>query len=619
VHSGVTGHGAGNGAEDVQERLSSLDDQVKKLRCLYGISALTNNAALAVRDLMSRIVELIPAAYRYPEAACARIRCGEGVFESRDFAETPWQQTAPIFAQNESRGSVQVCYREEKPAEDEGPFLRAERELLNAVGGLLGAAMEKKCAQEALRLNEYWIRGVFGNLPVAVWVVDGDGVFTMAEGTVLRDLGRSPGEIVGRRLRDVLSDRPDIREFHDNALRGEEVVAEVEFMGRIYDSRFSPFTDANGAVKGVMCTAIDVTERVKVERELRETNDLLKKVFASTNYLIAHLDDGFNFIWVNEAYARADGHEPRYFPGKNYFALYPNQENQAIFQRVIRTGEPYRAREKAFIYAGNPERGVTYWDWDLFRMDEGLEARKGLVLILVDRTMHKKAVIELENSRAELRDLASHLQDLRENERKRIAREVHDELGALLTALKMDVSLLGPGVLKSTKKRTETFASALGLSDKAISMVQRITSDLRPRILDDFGLLPALEWLVEDFRKRTHIKAEITSGFREVMDKGQATVLFRIAQEALSNVARHSKATEVTLQLYTSPGWLLFSVTDNGIGIPQRRISDPSSFGLIGMRERAVALGGEVEIRNLPKRGAAVAVRIPLKERRESE
>ncbi len=619
MHSRMTGYGAENGAENLRERLRTLDNQVKKLHCLYRVSALMNDSDVPMEEMMRRIVELIPAAYQYPEAACARIRYAQDVFESEDFMETPWRQSSIIGALQEEFGSVQVCYREEKPEEDEGPFLREERELIDSIGELLGTVIERKNTREELQLYKERMRLVLRNLPNVLWVADREGRYTMMEGTGLHSLGLIPGELVGRSIWERTAERPDIQECLRSAFRGEEVMAEIEYRGRILDSRFSPILDVDGAIGGVLGTAVDVTERVMAERELREKNDLLEKVFASTNYLIAHLDNEFNFIWVNKAYAHADGREPDYFPDKNHFVLYPNAENKAIFERVVRTGEPYRARDKAFIYAGNPERGVTYWDWDLFRVEEGARAGKSLILILVDRTSRKQALVELEKSRAELRDLASHLQDLRENERKRISREVHDELGALLTALKMDVSLLGPGVLKSVKKKTETFASALGLSDKAISMVQRITSDLRPRILDDFGLLPALEWLLDDFKKHTHIKAEINSGFWEVMDKEHATALFRIAQEALNNVARHSKATEVVLQLYTSPGWFLFSVTDNGIGIEKSRLSDPSSFGLIGMRERAIALGGEVEIKNLPKKGTAVTVRLPLQERRETE
>ncbi len=619
AHPQTAAHAEENSAENLRRRLRSLDNQVKKLHCLYRVSALVNDYTISMEETMRRIVELIPAAYQYPDAARARIRCADSVFESDGFIETPWRQTGVIGTQRERFGSVEVCYREQKPEEDEGSFLREERELIDTIGELLGTVIERKNTREELRLFKERMHLILRNLPNVLWAVDREGIYTMMEGTGLSDLGLRPGELVGKPIWNLALNRPDIEESLRSAFHGEEVVAEIEFRDRILDVRHVPIIDADGSLIGVLGTAVDVTERVKVERELRETNELLEKVFASTNFQIAQLSADFNFIRVNGAFAQADCHEPDFFVGKNYFTVYPTSKNKEIFERVLRTGEPYTEREQPFVFPEHPERGLTYWDWDLFRVEERPQAGKSLVLTLVDRTSHRKAVIELEKSRAELRDLASHLQDLRENERKRISREVHDELGALLTALKMDVSLLGPGVLKSTKKKTETFASALGLSDKAISMVQRITSDLRPRLLDDFGLLPALEWLLEDFRKHTHIKAEINSGFREVMDKEQATVLFRIAQEALSNVARHSKATEVTLQLYTSPGWLLFSVQDNGIGVPENRLSDPSSFGLIGMRERAVALGGEVEIKNLPKKGAAVTVRIPLIERQETE
>ena len=229
-----------------------------------------------------------------------------------------------------------------------------------------------------------------------------------------------------------------------------------------------------------------------------------------------------------------------------------------------------------------------------------------------DITERKRAEEQLRSSREQLRNLSAYLQSMREEERTNIAREIHDELGQVLTALKMDASWLG------TKYRefgpiVEKTKSMADLIDSTIRTVKRICTELRPGVLDDLGLVAAIEWQAEEFQKRTGIDCNVSFYPNDIiLDGERSTTIFRILQETLTNVIRHAEATKVRVLLERGDGRLLLRVEDNGKGITKSQISAHSSFGLIGIRERARFLGGEVRIEGSEGKGTTVTVSLPF-------
>lgn len=220
---------------------------------------------------------------------------------------------------------------------------------------------------------------------------------------------------------------------------------------------------------------------------------------------------------------------------------------------------------------------------------------------------------ELRASREQLRNLSSHLQVRMEEERAKIAREIHDELGQMLTALKMDLYLLRDKN-RDDEIIEEKIQSMSGLLEATLNSVKRICAELRPGILDDLGLVSAIEWQAGEFQKRTNICCKVVFGNDELLaGKEQATALFRIFQEALTNVLRHAEATDVAVYLEEKDGNVTMIVEDNGKGISKEDLSKPRSFGLLGMRERARALGGDVQVEGGPGGGTKLKVNIPLR------
>lgn len=241
----------------------------------------------------------------------------------------------------------------------------------------------------------------------------------------------------------------------------------------------------------------------------------------------------------------------------------------------------------------------------------------GSVLVFRDVTVRKQHEAGLKKSQVELRSLASHLESAREAERTRIAREIHDELGQLLTGFKMDLAWLEkklsaqPEVARATL--TEKVRAMTGLLGDMVLCVRRISAELRPGILDDLGLVAAVEWQTRDFQKRTGIRAQVSA---EVVEQSfpreVATALFRVLQESLTNVARHAAAQNVRVQLHEENRRLTLQVSDDGRGITHVELSKVGAFGLMGIRERILPLRGQCDIHGTPGRGTTVRVTVPL-------
>lgn len=235
-----------------------------------------------------------------------------------------------------------------------------------------------------------------------------------------------------------------------------------------------------------------------------------------------------------------------------------------------------------------------------------------------DVTDAKATRERLTESLSMLRALARRLQTVREEERAGIAREVHDVLGQEMTGLKMDVAWLSSRLSRASQSDDlqpllDKLASMSENIDLTIQNIRRISTELRPAVLDALGLVPALEWQARDFTTRTGVPCRFVTDLDDIdVDNERATAVFRIAQEALTNVTRHARASEVTIRLSRDDGAIRLSVKDNGIGMPKNAIEARRSLGLLGMQERAMIFGGHVEFESEPGKGTLVALRMPL-------
>ncbi len=225
----------------------------------------------------------------------------------------------------------------------------------------------------------------------------------------------------------------------------------------------------------------------------------------------------------------------------------------------------------------------------------------------------EQVLASLKHSREQLRRLSAYQNDVREQERIRIAREIHDQFGQSLTILKMDLAWIRKHMPAADPAVGEKMAAMLRLIGEAMDNLHAVTAELRPVILDDFGLAAAIEWQAETFRKRSGISCRFeNNGFEPDLPKAHATALFRIFQELLTNIIRHADANEVSVQLKRHDGELLLQVADNGRGITEDEINSPHAFGLLGIRERLYPLGGRVAFDGRPGQGTRATIHLPL-------
>lgn len=365
-----------------------------------------------------------------------------------------------------------------------------------------------------------------------------------------------------------------------------------------------PVTSQAGDVVERYGVIMDVTERKRAEERLRE----FEKVVEGLEEMIVVIDREYQYLIANRAYLNYRGLEREQVVGRSVAEVL----NETVFKTVVKEklDECFRGHGVKYeLKSWFPEIGER----DLSASYLPIESRQGIdrvAVVLLDITERKRAEEELQRSRDQLRALAARVQRVREEERTRVAREIHDELGQALTAIKIDLSSLCRELPADKKQRS---VSILKLVDETIQSVRRISTELRPAILDAVGLVAAVEWAAEEFEARTGTKWRLDLPQEDlVIDQERATALFRIFQETLTNVARHAKATEVNVRLAKEDGNLTLEVHDNGEGVSEEQLSSGRSLGILGMRERASLLGGELTITGAAGEGTTVRVRIPV-------
>jgi len=229
-----------------------------------------------------------------------------------------------------------------------------------------------------------------------------------------------------------------------------------------------------------------------------------------------------------------------------------------------------------------------------------------------DINERKQKEEEIINSLEKLHQLSKHVEKVREKERLAISRELHDDLGQALTAVKIDLTMIKNNI-ENDNKTVEKINKVINLVGNTIKTVQKLTSQLRPEVLEDLGIEAAIEWYTKEFSERTHIDVNIDIVDKIIISSDDALIVFRILQESLTNISRHTKATKVEIKLFNSHDCFCLSVIDNGIGITENSLNSKKSFGIIGMMERAASLGGNFNIYNNNGKGTIAKLIFPIK------
>ena len=433
-------------------------------------------------------------------------------------------------------------------------------------------------------------------------------------------LGYKRDEVIGRKSVEFLTDESrryaqeiTIPEFMKKGYAYDIPYQIVKKNGEIFDILLSAITEYDKEGNYIRSLAVlnDVTKQKLAEKDLRESGEMHRTLVNTMMEGLALADSDENFTLVNPAFCDMLGYTEKELLSMNIQQVRPGDAFKKIQAETQK-----RKKGKKSIYDTQVRTRSGDLRTFLLSATPRFDARGNLVETLAvvhDITERKRAEQELEKSHEQLRALSSRLQDAREEERTKIAHDIHDELGQTLTALTMNISDLKEELPENRKDLIEKTESLVELADNSIKTVQRISTELRPGILDVLGLEPAIEWEADQFQERTGIRCEYASVLKNLkLGKDLSTAVFRVFQETLTNVARHANATKVEARLTKEDSTLVLIVKDNGKGITDEQISDQTSFGLISMRERLYTHDGEVSFRGRKNRGTVVTVNVPL-------
>jgi PAS domain S-box-containing protein len=685
----------------LRERTHALGERVKELNCLYSISALVEKPGVSLQEILRGTVEIIPPSWQYPEITGARITLGEQVYRTENYNEAcAWQQCADIIVNDQLSGRVEVCYLEEKPECDEGPFLKEEQSLINAIAGQLVGIVERLQVEEALQKSEKKYRQLIELAQEGVWSIDPEANTTFVNPRMAEMLGYTVEEMQGKHLFSFMDQRGEEISKRNLERRERGIIEQHDFEfirkdgTRIYTSlETTPIIDDKGNYIGAFALIADISERRAAEQALKkahaelevrvqERTDELEKANQALQIEIAERRRAYQ----SELHARQVAETlseaslaltqtlsldtvlntlleflARLIPFDSaYIAFMEDESTVAVraTQGYESWSDPEQILALTYDFEDNPllqnfvsrkqsviiPNTLEYPGWTVYPGTEHVQNWMGVPIIAnekvialcgIDKTISdfftqehlqlaealvSQASVAIQNAwlfeqvragRERLQHLSRRLVEVQENERRYIARELHDEAGQALTSIKVGLRLL-----EREADNPEAIITGVvelrKMTDEVSENLHRLAVDLRPATLDHLGLVAALRQYVQEFSEKHRLMAQFESiQLDHRLHPDVEAAIYRIVQEALTNVARHAQATRVDVILEQRNDRMVVIVEDNGIGFDPTENLTQNRLGIYGMRERAEMLGGELTVESSDEVGTTLFVEVP--------
>ena len=521
---------------------------------------------------------------------------------------------------------------------------------------------QRKRAEQALDEQREWLRVTLSSIGDAVLATDTDGRITFINPVGAALTGWKQEDALGQPAGDVFvvineQTRQPADDVVGRVLRDKQVVALANHTSLVrpdgselpIEDSAAPILDAAGDIKGVVLVFHDVAAKRRAQELLQRAKDELEQAVATrTTELreahqslleksrcleaffqhsltpLAFLDREFNFIRVNEAYARACSRPVSDFPGHNHFEYYPHAENEAIFKEVVRSAKAYIVEAKPFEFPDHPEWGVTYWDWTLVPVLDVSGQIDFLVFSLEDVTVRKRAEIEvesrnrqLEERAAQLRLLSSQLVQAEQHERQRVAHILHEHFQQLLVGAKFDVGSLQSQLCGHDACKAPPLLERVNqILDQSIAESRSLSVELSPPILHAGCLADVLHWLGRWMADKYAVAVDVHADrATDPPAEDIRILLFHAVRELLFNVVKHARAKRATVSLATCQvDRVRVIVSDDGVGfVPddlRLKANAASGFGLFSLRERLALLGGQLQIDSRPGAGTRITLEV---------
>jgi PAS domain S-box-containing protein len=496
-----------------------------------------------------------------------------------------------------------------------------ERDVEGKPSKVLGTGLDitaNKEAERELRETKEHLEAIIQASPAAVVSIDTSQRVQLWSPSAELLFGYTAEEVVGRQLPTLDEEhQQENRVYFERLMQGEPTMS-FEAQRRRKDGSLidvhvcaAPLRGHDGEIQGSMGVLVDVTERKRAVEALQASEEKFRMLAEESPAMIFIMAEA-DLVYVNAKFANVFGYSSGelYDSEFNVLTLVEPEYLQLVESQFYRQ---MRGEEiEPFEYALRSRKGERIEAILATRLIE-YQGKRAILGIITDITERKRMESELRESRERLRLLANRLEVVREEERKRLAHEIHDHLGHELTALKMDISMLGRAMAASQSEelleRTRSISSYL---DGIIQSVRQLATALRPPVLD-LGLVDALEWQAREFENRVGICCRVEAGDVDVeVGEELATTLFRTVQELLTNVARHSHAEEVLIRVDSHVEGVRLSFHDDGVGIDLNHEQARKTFGIIGLRERIHSLGGSVQWEGVKGEGTTVRLFVPL-------
>jgi PAS domain S-box-containing protein len=606
--------------QENRKLLHDLGERIKELTALHGAAHILQHTHSDTVQVLHQLAALMPPAFQYPEITVARFRLGDLEAQTPNFAASGSTLRTDFRTTDGQTGSIEVGYTEDRPPETEGPFLSEERALLSTLADMLRTSYDRRQAEFAMRESEERFRAIAETMPAAVFIYNSPQ-FAYVNPACETLTGYSRDELLRMNVWDAA--HPDMRQEArariEARLQGEVVSPRFDFnlLTKSGERRWAYSTIAGITFQGKPSTlsiVLDMTERKQAEENLLREKQLTEQIMNSLPGVCYVFDEEGHFLRWNENFERVTGYTGEEFARLNPLDLFIGKDRE----------QAQLCLEHVFV-DGKSDAEMTLIAKDGTRTPYYFTGRRALlgdkvcdVGMGIDITDRKQAEEKIKATTEQLRALTASLRSAREEEGRRIAREIHDELGSALTSLRWDLESLDKRFSDAREPLSspglrQKIATMIGLTDTTIGTVRKIASELRPSVLDDLGLVEAIEWQAQQFQSRTGILCHCDCSLENLtLNQEQTTAVFRIFQEALTNVLRHAQATRVDVSVEQEGDEFVLTIRDNGKGITEDQQAAPRSLGLLGMRERAHLVGGQMRISGEAGKGTVVTVRVPL-------